>query len=67
MAIKIISCEEPIVVNNLIVTLYSLPGMGKTTLGATADKPLLLDFDGGMLRAGKRPHKRVTITQWSDK
>lgn len=66
MAIKIISCEEPIVVNNLIVTLYSLPGMGKTTIAATTDNPLLLDFDGGMLRAAKRPHKRVTITQWGD-
>jgi hypothetical protein len=66
MAIKIISCEEPVVVKNLIMTLYSLPGIGKTTLGATTDKPLLLDFDGGMLRAGKRPYKRVTITQWSD-
>ena len=38
-------------VQNLVMLLYALPGTGKTSLGLTASRPLILDFDGKLYRA----------------
>lgn len=65
MALRITKAEDPIQVSNIVLTVYSAPGVGKTTLGFTADKPLLLDFDGGAYRSQFRGDT-VQINAWAD-
>lgn len=63
--LKIIKASEPIAVTQLVVTLYGAPGVGKSTMGFTADSPLLLDFDRGSYRAANRKDV-VPIETWDD-
>lgn len=65
MALKIIKATEPMPVSNIVLTVYAAPGLGKSTLGFTAEKPLMLDFDKGAYRAGNRGDA-VTVVKWSD-
>lgn len=65
MALKITSSDEVIRVETLCLTIYSQPGLGKTSLAFTAAKPLLLDFDKGAHRAVDRKDV-VQIGQWGD-
>jgi len=65
MALKIIKATEPMPVQNIVLTVYAAPGLGKSTLGFTAEKPLMLDFDKGAYRCGNRGDA-VTIVKWSD-
>lgn len=65
MALRIVKASEPITVEKVIICLYSSPGVGKTSLGFTADSPLLLDFDGGAYRSGNRGDS-VPVKQWED-
>lgn len=65
MALKITKSSDPIEVKQITVVLYSPPGLGKTTLGFTADRPLLLDFDHGAYRAGNRGDT-VQVESWAD-
>lgn len=65
MTLKITPPSEPIATNNLIVTLFGQPGIGKTTLAFSSPKPLLLDFDGGAQRAAGRKDI-VRVTSWAD-
>ncbi len=65
MTLKIVKATEPMPVANLVVTIYGAPGLGKTSLASTADKPLLLDFDKGAYRASNRPDV-VTVQKWAD-
>lgn len=65
MALKIIKSDEPIEVTQLVVAIYSNPGLGKTTLGFSSESPLLLDFDGGSYRAAIRGDI-VPINSWQD-
>lgn len=65
MALKIVPASEPIEVKQLTVCLYAAPGLGKTSAAFTAEKPLLLDFDGGAYRSGFRKDT-VQIAAWSD-
>jgi hypothetical protein len=65
MALKIVKAAEPMLVERINVCLYSSPGCGKTTMGFTANKPLLLDADEGSYRAGNRKDT-VVVKQWSD-
>lgn len=65
MALKITPPSEPILTNNLIVTLFGQPGIGKTTLAFSAPKPLLFDFDGGAQRAAGRKDT-VRVHSWGD-
>ena len=66
MAIKIVSGES-IKVENLVITIYGQPNIGKTTLGFTAKNPILFDFDGGSYRAGNSTGKSVVpIENWND-
>lgn len=65
MTIKIIKAEDPITVDQLVVVLYGSPGLGKSTLGFSADNPLLIDFDKGAYRAAIRGDS-VPVESWVD-
>lgn len=65
MAIKVTKSDEVIEVKNLCLTIYSQPGLGKTSLSFTASKPLLLDFDKGSYRAVDRKDV-VQVEDWRD-
>lgn len=65
MALRIIKSSEPLKVEQLVLCIYSPPGIGKTSLAFSAEKPLLLDFDGGAYRAGNRGDI-VSVNSWSD-
>lgn len=40
--------------NNIVMILYGRGGVGKTTFAATADKPLIIDFENGTKFLGER-------------
>lgn len=65
MALRITKASDPIEVKTLTSCIYASPGIGKTTLGFTAEKPLLLDFDAGSYRAGNRGDV-VQVESWAD-
>lgn len=65
MALRITKSSDPIAVEHLILTIYAPPGLGKTSLAYTAEKPLLLDFDGGAYRSGNRGDT-VQVKEWAD-
>lgn len=65
MALKVTRADEAIEVKNLCFTVYSQPGLGKTSLAFTASKPLLLDFDKGAYRAVDRKDV-VQVEAWAD-
>lgn len=65
MALKITTASEPIPVNRITMALYGDPGVGKTTLAFSADKPLLFDFDNGAHRASNRQDV-VRVASWKD-
>lgn len=63
--LRITKASDPITVERLVACIYSPPGEGKTTLAFTAEKPLLLDFDNGVHRAGMR-QDAVLVNTWDD-
>jgi len=65
MPIRIIPASAPMTIDQVVLGIYSLPGIGKTTLGFTAEAPLLLDFDKGAHRARNRKDT-VSITNWDE-
>lgn len=65
MALKITPASEPIAVESIITVIYAAPGIGKTSLAFTAERPLLLDFDKGAHRAANRGDI-VQVTDWRD-
>jgi hypothetical protein len=65
MPLKIIKSTEPMPVQNIVLTVYAAPGLGKSTLGFTAEKPLMLDFDRGAYRVSNRGDA-VPVLRWSD-
>lgn len=65
MALKIITAAEPMPVENITLTIYAAPGLGKSTLSFTAEKPLMLDFDNGSYRAANRKDT-VRVQAWGD-
>lgn len=64
--LKIIKPSDPIVVERLNLCIYSLPGIGKTTLGYMADTALNLDCDLGVQRSRNRIADTVRIHTWDD-
>lgn len=64
MALKIVPPSATILTERLFITLFGQPGIGKSSLGYSTNKPLLLDFDGGAQRAFGRKDT-VRITDWS--
>lgn len=65
MALKITRAADPITVERLNMVIYGPPGLGKTSLAFTTDKPLLLDFDNGSHRAANRKDV-VQVASWQD-
>ena len=63
--IKITYSSEVIEVKNCAIVVYGQPGVFKTSLGFTAIKPLLVDFDKGAKRALNRGDS-VQVTTWAD-
>lgn len=63
--IAITKATDPIEVKTICLTIYSQPGLGKTSLAFTARRPLLLDFDNGAHRAPNRADT-VRVTDWSE-
>ena len=65
MTIKITKSDDIIKVDNIVLAIYGQPGSGKTTLGLSAKRPLLLDFDKGIQRAALRGDN-VQLASWKD-
>jgi len=65
MTLKIVRADEPINVETVVLTIYGAPGIGKSTLGFGARRPLLIDFDDGAKRAANRKDT-VIAKQWRD-
>lgn len=65
MPLKITRATDPIEVKTIVACIYATPGLGKTTLGYRAERPLLLDFDGGAHRAKGR-RDTVLVESWAD-
>lgn len=65
MALKIVKANDPVKVSRLNICIYAGPGYGKTSMGFTADEPLLLDADHGVHRAANRKDS-VPITSWAE-
>lgn len=54
MALRVTKSSDPVFVTRLACCFHSPPGIGKTSLGFTADDPVLLDFDEGAHRSKNR-------------
>lgn len=65
MALRILKETDTIEVSQLAVCIYAPPGVGKTSLGFTAESPLLLDFDSGAYRSKNRKDS-VQVKSWGD-
>lgn len=65
MAMRIIHPSDVYRKETIVGTIFGPPGLRKTTLGFTADRPLLLDFDGGVHRASFRK-AFVPVDTWDD-
>lgn len=64
--LKITKAADPIEVKHVVVCIHGDPGIGKTSLGFTAEKPLCLAFDSGVYRAGPYRGDCVQIDSWQD-
>ncbi len=45
MALPIITADQTLLVQAIIVYLYADPGLGKSSMGFTAEKAISFDFD----------------------
>lgn len=67
MALNIITADQALQVKAIITYIYADPGLGKTSMGFTADKAISFDFDRGAHRTGElRRGAVVPVQQWSD-
>lgn len=65
MAMRVVLPSDVYRKDTIVGTIFGPPGLRKTTLGFTADRPLLLDFDGGVHRASYRK-AFVPVETWED-
>jgi len=65
MTIQITRSADRIAVQTITLLIYGSPGIGKTSIGCTAEAPLLLDFDKGAHRSGFRKDT-VQVSSWAD-
>lgn len=63
MALKIVTADEQITVKQIVAVVYGSPGIGKSTIGFSCEKPLLIDFDKGAYRAANRKDT-VQVESW---
>lgn len=63
--LRIVPASEPLTIENIVLTVYAPPSLGKDSLSFTADNPLMLDFDKGAHRAAIRGDS-VPISFWAD-
>lgn len=66
MALKIVTAQQALQVQNIITVIYGDPGIGKTSLASSASRPILFDFDLGAHRAGKFRKDVVQVTKWQE-
>lgn len=64
MTLAITRSTDRIEVRTTTILIYGSPGIGKTSIGCTADAPLLLDFDRGAHRSGFR-RDTVQVESWA--
>lgn len=65
MAIQVVRAEDELRVEHLVSVVYATPGLGKSSLGFTASKPILFDFDRGAHRAANRKDI-VRVDTWAN-
>jgi len=65
VAVKIIEATDAIEISQIRMLIFGQPGIGKSSLGNTAEEPLSLDFDKGAHRAQNRK-RTVSIDAWED-
>lgn len=67
MALNVFNQNESIPVNTLRVLYYGQPGAGKSSIGVTHSRPLVLDFDKGSHRSEFATlATRIQVDSWSD-
>ncbi|MFC2997581.1 ATP-binding protein [Acinetobacter sichuanensis] len=67
MSINIIPADQALNISAIITYIYADPGLGKTSLGFTADNAISFDFDRGAHRTGElRRGAVIPVQQWSD-
>lgn len=58
---------EPIITENVFITIYGKPGVGKTSIGFTMPGPCLhLDFDEGVHRAVAEKPDSIFVDRWEE-
>jgi len=62
---RIRKAEDVIHTENIIVTIFGDPNMGKTSIGFTSESPLHLDYDKGVQRSVGRKDS-LDIESWQD-
>lgn len=65
MGYNIIDETQPLGVSSLVAIIYGEPGIGKTSLAFTAEKPFLEDYDDGVKRAVGRK-SFLQVDSWED-
>ena len=64
---KICKPYEPLTDRLIRILVYGEPGIGKTTFGMTAPKPLLIDCDGGIDRVSPAFRSDfIQVSKWKD-
>lgn len=63
--LKVTKETDIVTVENICMSIYSQPGLGKTSLAFTASRPLLFDFDNGIHRAPNRKDA-IRAFAWAD-
>ena len=63
--ITITKRDDAITVKTVTALIYGQPGVGKTSLACTTERPLVLDFDGGIYRTPYR-QDAVQVRTWED-
>lgn len=68
MAIEVFTPEKTLLVQSVICYLYTDPGLGKSSIAHTANKPVIFDFDKGQHRVAPELRRGtiVRIDTWPD-
>ncbi|APV35033.1 ATP-binding protein [Acinetobacter soli] len=68
MAIQVFTPEKTLLVESVICYLYTDPGLGKSAIAHTANKPVIFDFDKGQHRvaAELRRGTIIRMDSWFD-